>query len=342
MRFPTTDPAAPGGWRCRAFGPVPSAAAGSSDNKPKGHRCPSQACASFWRPGFTSATKPAAGTPRCAASSSRNGAASTSSTSSRRRSSSTQAYALRPERGGTERLRPLRRHEEAVPGRDRRGGEARRHALRQPPLARRPPHQLAHDLGAPGAPARATATQGGRAARPPATQGADRERGRAREARGEPRRSGRHEEAARRRLRHRPEEGAAGDPRGAAARPARRRARRHELRPRRRRLHHPRKRRRDPLVQPDRARDRRRGTRRARARSPPRRWPPRAATGAWRTRPLRQRRRSRPAKPPRGGRGAEAEPEAAAQAEAALGEQPGADAIAAEEAAANGEEPARG
>ena len=38
----------------------------------------------------------------------------------------------------------------------------------------------------------------------------------------------------------------------------------------------------------------------------------------------------------------ESQPEAPAQAEAALGEQPGADAVAAEEAAANGEEPARG
>ena len=62
---------------------------------------------------------------------------------------------------------------------------------------------------------------------------------------------------ARRRLHRRPEEGAAGSARGAAARPADHRARRHELRSGRGRLHHSGQRRRDPLLQPDRARDRR-------------------------------------------------------------------------------------
>ena len=72
--------------------------------------------------------------------------------------------------------------------------------------------------------------------------------GRAREARGQPRRRRRHEAPARRGLRRRPAEGAARRARGAAARPARDRARRHELRPGRGRLRHPRERRRDPLV----------------------------------------------------------------------------------------------
>ena len=45
-----------------------------------------------------------------------------------------------------ERLDPVRRHEEAGAGRGRGRGGARRHAVRQPPLARRPAHELAHDV----------------------------------------------------------------------------------------------------------------------------------------------------------------------------------------------------
>ncbi len=48
-------------------------------------------------------------------------------------------------------------HQEAGPGRHRGGREARRHAVRQPPLARRPAHELAHHLRADRAPARAPA-----------------------------------------------------------------------------------------------------------------------------------------------------------------------------------------
>ena len=55
----------------------------------------------------------------------------------------------------------------------------------------------------------------------------------------------RHEGRPRRRLPHRPEEGAARRARGEAAQDPDRRARGHELRSRRRRLHHPRQRRRD-------------------------------------------------------------------------------------------------
>ena len=88
------------------------------------------------------------------------------------------------------------------------------------------------------------------------SEGAHLDDGRAREARGQPGRRGRHEVGARRGVRDRPAQGAARRARGAAARPAGDRARRHELRPRRRRLRHPRERRRHPLVQPDRARDR--------------------------------------------------------------------------------------
>ncbi len=68
--------------------------------------------------------------------------------------------------------------------------------------------------------------------------------------------------AARRRLHRRSPEGAARRARGAPARRADHRAGRHELRPGRGRLHHSRQRRRDPLVQPDRASDRRRHRRR--------------------------------------------------------------------------------
>ena len=53
---------------------------------------------------------------------------------------------LRPQHRGARRLDPLRRHEEAEPGRRGGAGEARQHAVRQPPLARRPADELAHDL----------------------------------------------------------------------------------------------------------------------------------------------------------------------------------------------------
>ena len=141
---------------------------------------------------------------------------------------------------------------------DRRRGEARRHALREPSLAGRPAHQLAHDLRAHRAPARAAAPARRGAARAAAVEGAHLHDGRAREARGQPRRRRRHEVGARRRLRRRPPQGAARRARGAPARAAGHRPRRHELRPGRRRLRHPGQRRRDPLLQPHRPRDRER------------------------------------------------------------------------------------
>ena len=170
-----------------------------------------------------------------------------------------EARAVPPQRRGARRHRPLRRHEEAGAGRRRERGEARRHAVRQPPLARRPAHELAHD-GRPHRPAARDAAPARRGADgAPAREGAHLDGRRAREARGEPRRRRRHAPPARRGLDHRPEEGGARRARGAAARRAGRRARRHELRPGRGRLRHPGERRRDPLVQPDRACARRGG-----------------------------------------------------------------------------------
>ena len=61
--------------------------------------------------------------------------------------------------GRPRRHHPLRRHEEAGPGADRRAGDARRPALRQPALARWHAHQLPDGLQAPHAP------QGARGAR---------------------------------------------------------------------------------------------------------------------------------------------------------------------------------
>ena len=81
-------------------------------------------------------------------------------------------------------------------------------------------------------------------------QGAHLDAGRARKARGKPRRRRRHAQAARRDLHRRPAQGAAGRERGAPPRDAGDRARRHELRPGRGRLRHPRQRRRDSLLQP--------------------------------------------------------------------------------------------
>ncbi len=204
---------------------------------------------------------------------------------------------LRAEPGEPRRLDALRRHEEAEPGRGRRARGAREDALRQPPLARRPAHELAHDLEPDRAPARAAPAEGGGPARAAARQGADHDARRAREARGEPGRRRRHAQAAGRRLHRRPAQGAARRPRGAPAGPARGRARGHELRSRRGRLRHPRQRRRDPLVQPDRPRDRRRDRRRADRRHrrgvrPPERERKRDRVPSRRPRPTPSRRRA--------------------------------------------------
>src|SRR5581483_10990365 len=164
----------------------------------------------------------------------------------------------RARRRRAQRVDPVRRHEEAGAGRRRRRGEARQHAVRQPPVARRPADELADDLRPDPAPARAAVAEAGGAARPASREGADRDGGRAREARGEPRRRRRHAPPAGRDLHHRPAQGAARGSRGPPARTAGDRARRHELRPRRGGLRHPRKRRRDPVVLAHRQGDRRR------------------------------------------------------------------------------------
>ena len=131
---------------------------------------------------------------------------------------------------------PVRRHQEAGPGRHRGRRQARGHAVRQPPLARRPAHELAHDRRAHRAPARAAAPAGRRPARAASAEGAHRNAGRAREARRQSRRRRGHAQAARRRLHRRPAQGAVGRARGAATRPPGDRARGHQLRPRRGRL----------------------------------------------------------------------------------------------------------
>ena len=183
------------------------------------------------------------------------------------------------------RLGPLRRHEEAGAGRRSRRGAARRHAVREPPLARRPAHQLAHDLRPHPAPARAARAEAGGAARAAPGQGAHLDGGRAREARGEPRRRRRHAPPARGRLHRRPAQGTARGARGTPPRPAGDRARRHELRPGRSAVRDPGQRRRDPLVhgrdQGDRRRDRSREEegQRERAQGPQGRSRSRAAAG---------------------------------------------------------------
>src|SRR5262245_29013233 len=144
----------------------------------------------------------------------------------------------------------LRRHEEAGPGLDRAAREAGRDAVREPPLARRPAHELAHGLGADGPPARAAPPERRGAARAAPAEGADLDARRA-GAPGEPsRRRRRHEEAARRGAGRRPAQGGDRRARGPAPRPARRGARGHELRSRRGRLRRPGQRRRDQVLRP--------------------------------------------------------------------------------------------
>ena len=155
---------------------------------------------------------------------------------------------VRPQRCRARGDDPVRRHQEAVAGRGRGAGGARGNAVRQPPLARRPAHQLAHDLRADRASARAATPARRGPARAASAEGADGDAERAGEARHEPRRRRGHAHAARGGLRGRPAQGAARGARGAPPGPADHRARRHQLRPRRGRLRDPRQRRRDPLV----------------------------------------------------------------------------------------------
>src|SRR5207244_11952043 len=78
-------------------------------------------------------------------------------------------------------LSALRRYEEAEPDRGRGAGEARRHALRQSPLARRAADELADDLGPHRSSARVAASEGGGTARSPSRPGAHLGAGGARE-----------------------------------------------------------------------------------------------------------------------------------------------------------------
>ena len=214
---------------------------------------------------------------------------------------------LRPQHRAARRHDPLRRHEEAGPGRGRPGGAARRHAVRHQPLARRPADELAHDHRPDRAPARAAPAEDRGPARAAAREGADR-------ACWPSSRSSRRTSAAS------PTCAASRTPSssstcGRSSSPCARRAgsaadhraRRHELRPGRGRLHHPGQRRRDPLVRPDRARDRRRRSRPARPRSPRRSSERANGNGARRRRRAgaasaaeRRRRDEPPPEPPRG------------------------------------------
>ena len=140
--------------------PCPATAPGPRRRRPGIHAPPNKgappwlrsASRSCWRPASTSATRRAAGTQRCAASSSGSGTASTSSTSSRRRSCSSGA-GVRLRHRPARRHGPVRGHQEAGPRRDQGGRGVGRHALRQPPLARRaadelPDHLAAHQAAA--------------------------------------------------------------------------------------------------------------------------------------------------------------------------------------------------
>ena len=154
---------------------------------------------------------------------------------------------------------PVRRHQAAGAGRDRRRGAALRHVLRQPALARRPADQLLDDPAQPRPaarprgdgdrrPLRDALEEGDRAAREGEAQAAE-------EPRGHPP----HVAAAGRALRRRHPQGEDRRRRGAQAEDPGHRRRRHQLRSRRSRLRDPRQRRRaarDPAV---RLADRRRG-----------------------------------------------------------------------------------
>ncbi len=177
---------------------------------------------------------------------------------------------------------PLRRHEEAGPGAHRRAGDARRDALRQPPLARWHADQLPDDLQAPHAP------EGARGDRPRHRrrlglheEGAPPLPAREGQAREDPRRHPLDEQGPLRGLDRRHEEGAPRRRRGAQARPAGHRDPRHELRPGRGRLQDPGQRRRDPLRH---AADPRRRRRRRRGPDGPLRWPLRCDRGPGRLR----------------------------------------------------------
>ena len=136
------------------------------------------------------------------------------------------------------------------------------HAVRQPALARRAADQLPHDVGADRAPPRADRPARGGPARPAADQGADGARGRAGEARVQPRRRARDEAPAAGGADHRPEDRGDRGARGRAAADPDHRPGRLQRRPGADRLPGPRQRRLDPLLRagdPDDRRGRLRG-----------------------------------------------------------------------------------
>ena len=178
------------------------------------------------------------------------------------RASARRGAAVRRRGGEQGRGHPLRRHQEAGTRRDQGVGRALRHAVRQPALARRAVDQLPHDVGPDRAPARADRPAGGGPARPAAHQGADGARGRAREARVQPRRRARDEAPAPGRADHRPEDRDDRGARGRAAANPDHRPGGLERRPGADRLPGSRKRRLDPLLRtghPDDRRGRLRG-----------------------------------------------------------------------------------
>ena len=184
------------------------------------------------------------------------------------------------ERLASRRDGPVRRDQEAGPGRDPGDGRRGRHAVRQPPLAGRPADELPDDLAADQAPARPRALRDRGPAAAAADARADGGAGRPREAARQPRWGQEHAARPRRGVRDRPQDRGDRGARGTAPADPDHRPGRHQLRSRGDRLRDPRQRRRDPLVRGDHERDRRRrrpgprglprrgGGRAARARAP--------------------------------------------------------------------------
>ena len=143
-----TDPADTPGRRCRVATTGSARARRRTTNQTERGSTSwlSSPCESFWRPESTSATRPAAGTRRCAGSSSPSAAGSTSSTSSRPPQLLEEAHEFvrnLAERGGSVLFVGTKKQaQDAVEEQAKRVG----HAVRQPPLARRPADELAHDL----------------------------------------------------------------------------------------------------------------------------------------------------------------------------------------------------
>ncbi len=119
-----------------------------------------------------------------------------------------EAYAFVRDLGRRRGHRAVRRHEEAGAGGRRRAGRARRHAVREPPLARRHAHELPDHLRPAAAPAGAARDGALRRHGVPPEEGGHPAPAREGEARAQPRRHPGHGAAARRALRDRHEEGA--------------------------------------------------------------------------------------------------------------------------------------